>query len=97
MRVQFITPAAQEFLAAVDFYETQPPGLGNDSILDVEDSPKLIQEFPNLGSTGPAGARRIHLHRFPCSVVYRPEEELLRVIAVEHQRRRPGFWMNRLK
>jgi hypothetical protein len=28
--------------------------------------------------------------------VYRPEDDLLRVIAVEHQRRRPGFWMGRL-
>jgi hypothetical protein len=26
------------------------------------------------------------LHRFPYSIVYRAEEELLRVIAVEHQR-----------
>ena len=97
MQVRFITPAAQEFLAAVDFYETQAPGLGNDFILDVEGSLRLIQEFPHLGSPGPAGTRRIHLHRFPYSIVYRPEEDLLRVIAVEHQRRRPGFWMDRLQ
>jgi plasmid stabilization system protein ParE len=97
MRVQFLTPAAQEFLAAVDFYETQASGLGNDFILDVEDSLRLAQEFPSLGSPGPAGTRRIHLHRFPYSVVYRPEEGLLRVIAIEHQRRRPGFWMDRLQ
>jgi plasmid stabilization system protein ParE len=97
MRVQFITPAVQEFLAAVDFYETQASGLGNDFILDVEDSLRLIEEFPNLGSTGPADTRRIHLHRFPYSIVYLAEEDLLRVIAVEHQRRRPGFWIDRLQ
>ena len=95
MRTHFLTPAAQEFLAAVEFYEAQAPGLGNDLILDVEASLKLITDFPHLGAPGPAGTRRIHLYRFPYSLVYRPEGDLLQVIAVEHQRRRPGFWMDR--
>jgi len=97
MQVHFIAPAAQELLAAVDFYEAQAPGLGNDFILDVEGSLNLIKEFPNLGSSGPVGTRLIHLHRFPYSIVYRPEDDLLRVIALEHQRRRPGFWIDRLQ
>ena len=96
MRAEFLTPANQEFLAAADFYEAQAPGLGEDFILDIEASLKLITEFPNLGSRGPASTRRIHLHRFPYSLVYRPERDVLRVIAVEHQRRRPGFWMDRI-
>jgi len=59
MRVQFITPAAQEFLAAVDFYETQAPGLGNEFILDVADSLILAQEFPPSalpGQLAPGGS-----------------------------------------
>ena len=96
MQIQFITPASQEFLAAVDFYEGQAPGLGEEFILDVEASLRLIGDFPNLGSRGPAGTRRIHLRRFPYSLVYRPEADVLRIIAVEHQRRRPGFWMDRV-
>jgi len=96
VQIEFITPASQEFLAAIDFYEVQAPGLGEEFILNVEGSLKLIADFPNLGSRGPAGTRRIHLHRFPYSLVYRPETDVLRVIAVEHQRRRPGFWMDRV-
>ena len=96
MRAAFLTPTNQEFLAAIDFYEAQAPGLGEDFILDVEASLKLITDFPNLGSRGPAGTRRIHLHRFPYSLVYRSKRDVLQVIAVEHQRRRPGFWMDRL-
>ena len=95
MRAHFLTPASQEFLEAVDYYEGQAPGLGKDLILDVEGSLNLIFEFPNLGSPGPAGTRRIHLHRFPYSLVYRIEPEVLRVIAFEHHRRRPGFWKDR--
>jgi len=93
--VQFLTPASQEFLAAIDYYEAQAPGLGEEFILDVEDSLKLLADFSNLSSRGPAKTRRIHLHRFPYSLVYRSETDVLRIIAVEHQRRRPGFWKDR--
>jgi toxin ParE1/3/4 len=96
VRIEFLSPAAQEFLATVDFYEAQASGLGREFILDVETSLELISEFPNLGTPGPAATRRIHLHRFPYSLVYRLEDRLLRVIAVEHQRRRPGFWLGRV-
>ena len=77
MRVHFLTPASQEFLAAIDYYESQAPGLGEDFIVDLEGSLELISEFPNLGSRGPAGTRRIHLHRFPYSLVYRSEADVL--------------------
>jgi len=80
----------------VDFYEARAPGLGRDFILDVEGCLELISAFPNLGTPGPAGTRRIHLQRFPYSLAYRLEERLLRVIAVEHQRRSPGYWLGRL-
>lgn len=46
MQIEFITPASQEFLAAIDFYEVQAPGLGEEFILDVESSLKLIADFP---------------------------------------------------
>ena len=96
MRVEFLTPASREFLAAIDFYEAQAPGLGEEFVVDVESSLNLMTQFSTLGSPGPAGTRRIHLHRFPYSLVFRPETDVLRVIAVEHQRRRPGFWMDRI-
>jgi len=38
VQIEFITPASQEFLAAIDFYEVQAPGLGEEFILDVEGS-----------------------------------------------------------
>ena len=96
MRVEFLTPASDEFLAGVDFYESEAPGLGAEFIRDVEASIELISEFPSLGSPGPQETRRIHLHRFPYSLVYRRESDLLRVIAVEHHRRKPGFWKDRV-
>ncbi len=96
MRVEFLTPAREEFWGGVDFYESEAPGLGAEFIRDVEASIELISELPSLGSPGPQETRRIHLHHFPYSLVYRREPDLLRVIAVEHQRRKPGFWKDRV-
>ena len=42
------------------------------------------------------GTRRIVFPRFPFTVVYRVTSEQLQIIAVAHQKRRPGYWRDRL-
>ncbi len=96
MRVDFITPALEEFLGAIEFYRDQAPRLGEDFIGDVERSIELFTEFPSLGSPAPSATRRVHLSRFPYSLVYQVVDDVVRVIAVEHQSRRPGFWRDRV-
>lgn len=96
MRVEFITPAHEEFLGAVQFYTDQAPGLGEDFIGDLKSSIALLTEFPSLGSPAPSATRRVHLSRFPYSLVYHVSDDVIRVIAVEHQSRRPGFWRDRV-
>ena len=39
--------------------------------------------------------RRKLLDRFPYSFLYVIEDEVIRVIAVAHQKRRPKYWYNR--
>ena len=48
-----------------------------------------------LGTPGPEGARILPVHRFPVSLVYRMQGDMVRVIAVAAQRRRPGYWHGR--
>ncbi len=40
-------------------------------------------------------ARRYILPRFPFSVIYRMKGELIEVVVVAHQRRKPGYWKSR--
>lgn len=42
------------------------------------------------------GTRRFVMQRFPFSVVYLDDSELVTIIAVAHSKRRPGYWKNRL-
>ncbi|MFV2045361.1 MAG: type II toxin-antitoxin system RelE/ParE family toxin [Anaerolineales bacterium] len=96
MRVEFATPASSEFLAAIDFYESTDASLGLDFIEDVEQAVQLIAEFASIGSPAPSSTRRAHLRRFPYALVYQETSELIIVVAVEHHRRKPGFWEDRL-
>jgi hypothetical protein len=42
-----------------------------------------------------AGIRSKRLEAFPFSVLYSIEEEEIVVVAVAHDKRKPGYWMKR--
>jgi|SRR5277367_1528256 len=42
------------------------------------------------------GTRRIVLQRFPFSVVYLDDPDVITIIAVAHSKRKPGYWKDRL-
>lgn len=54
-----------------------------------------IADFPALGTPGKQGTRLLTLNTFPYSLVYRIEPDRVRVIAIAHHSRRPGFWAGR--
>ncbi len=95
MRLHFVTPAAEEFLAAIEFYDAQRSGLGQEFVEEIERSAELISTFPSAGVPGPANTRRIHLRRFPFALVYKATGDLLLIVAVEHQKREPNYWADR--
>jgi hypothetical protein len=51
-----------------------------------------IGEAPERWPAHLHGTRRFMLRRFPFSVVYRPHEDFVEVVAVAHAKRRPGYW-----
>jgi hypothetical protein len=42
-----------------------------------------------------SGARKRYVNWFPCSLIYRIDDDLIRIVAVMHQRQRPGDWRSR--
>ena len=64
-------------------------------ISEFDHSAKLLGEYPKLGTTWRNRIRRLPLRRFPYSIVYSLSQAEVRILAVAHQRRRPGFWKGR--
>jgi toxin ParE1/3/4 len=96
VKVTFLSPALSEILEAIEHYEGQAVGLSASLDADLTRSLEFISDNPSLGSPYRLGTRRVVLHRFPYFIVYKPLFDRLLVVAFAHQRRRPGYWQNRL-
>lgn len=55
----------------------------------------MLLRHPTLGTTTSAGVRKLPMGRFPYTLVYRIEGEVIHVIALMHQSRRPDYWRGR--
>lgn len=86
-------PAAEQDVAdALDFYAQQAgPLVARRFYGEFARVVNLLVEHPGLGTPTTNGRRAFPLRVFPYSVVYRELESGLRIVAVRHQRRKPGF------
>lgn len=93
MRVTFNSTARRELVEAARWYANEA-GVQHavDFTSETLRSLKLIVEHAALGSPAVNGCRRLPVHRYPYSIIYRIEGEHLRVLAVAHHNRRPGYW-----
>lgn len=93
----FLSPEAEEELnQAATYYREQASSAVAVAFLDeFERAARLIVEHPGLGTSSSQGRRLMPLRRFPFSLLYRVDGEDIRISAVAHQRRRPGYWRNR--
>ncbi len=95
MKVDFHPEAAEEFEAAVDWYEAREAGLGLDFAVEVHAAIRLAAAMPEAWSRLSGNVRRVLVNRFPYGVLYEAESTRLLVLAVMHLRREPGYWMTR--
>jgi len=91
-------PAAEaEFLESVGYYESEVPGLGGAFKEEFEALAELIGDSPKGWQVElKPDIRRVPLHRFPLSIIYREQPNGFQVLAVAHDRRRPYYWLGRL-
>lgn len=93
----FYQPAAlKEFRAAIIWY-IEAAGQRQAEALDREINSKLelLKDHPLIGTPGIGGSRWMPLKRFPYTLHYRVVGEVIDILAMAHQRRRPGYWQKR--
>jgi len=92
--------ANAEMVDAARWYESHRDGLGAAFLDEVDAAVERIAGAPRVGATVPGVAdpdvRRRPVKRFPYHVVYLELADHLRVLALAHDRRRPGYWVGRL-
>jgi plasmid stabilization system protein ParE len=102
MKLQILAAAQEEARAALDWYDDQRPGLGDEFISELNRGYAALRSSPQACSpvedyTGRHELRCISLQRFPYLIIFRVLTAELIVVAVQHERRRPLYWVDRLQ
>jgi plasmid stabilization system protein ParE len=99
--VRISEEADAEMAESARWYETHRPGLGVEFLDAVDAAVVGIAETPRMGTLVPGvsdqAIRRRAVSRFPYHVVYMELSDRLQVLAIAHDRRRPGYWEGRLR
>jgi plasmid stabilization system protein ParE len=96
MTYEFHPDAEAEFIEAAIYYERNVPGLGERFGREVYEIIEQLLRYPGIGSPIDPNLRRIALVRFPYYLIYDHTPDVLRLVAVAHTRRRPGYWRSRV-
>lgn len=99
--VTFEPEAEDELEAAIAWYEARVAGLGLRLVLAIDEAVTRLAALPQACSEVPKVKARVVVRRarvagFPYSVAFVELEKELRVIAVAHDKRKPGYWLQRL-
>lgn len=93
--------ALEEASEAAEWYEGERLGLAAEFLGELDRILSILpvrpRAFPRLLDPDPKlGIRRALLPRFPYAVIFQELDEEIRVLAVCHTKRRPGYWLDRV-
>jgi toxin ParE1/3/4 len=100
MNIRFLAEAEAEVQKVAAWYEGQREGLGDEFLAALQQGLEAISRTPQAFSLATPvqpdrEVRRFVMNRFPYTIFYevRPDEAL--ILAVTHQKQRPGAWRQR--
>jgi plasmid stabilization system protein ParE len=96
MTFRFLEPAEAELLEAISYYSAIRAELGLRFEQAVASAVRGAAARPERGAPRSKNTRRWLVDGFPFGVIYREDREEILVVAVAHQRRKPGYWARRL-
>lgn len=96
MRLTYHPDAEAELAEAAQFYERKVTGLGAQFQRDFDSAIARILVTPGRWRLLEKDIRRFLMRRFPYSILYRVEGDVLRILVVKHHSRHPDYWKGRL-
>ena len=95
-RVVVRRAAAADIEDAYEWYESQRPGLGEESLAALKSTQSRVLEQPEAYPVLHRGTRRALIpQRFPYGLFYRVHGDTIVVVACMHARRDPRRWRRR--
>lgn len=88
--------AKRDLREAVSWYRDRDPELANRFLDEVYRTLGLLEQFPDAG--GPVfgvpdvDARQLPVDNFPYQVVFKKLRYRTAILAIAHERKKPGYW-----
>jgi toxin ParE1/3/4 len=97
VRHEFHPEAARELADEVLYYKDRGRGLGNRFATEVRTAIQKILSTPERWRILEGDVRRCRVRVFPHAVLYTVERDYVLIIAIAHDKRRPGYWRHRVE
>jgi len=97
MRIKFHPHARAEIRDARNWYFERSPLSAIAFAQTVENATFRIRQAPTSFPPADHGTRRFVLQRFPFNIFYLIRGTDIVIVAVAHQKRRPGYWASRAR
>jgi len=91
-KVKFAEEASSEFRESVEWYELRTRELGLRFTNEIDSTIERIRLNPDLYQKIVGNIRRIQVNRFPYSVFYTIDNDVLVVLRIFHNKRKPIQW-----
>ena len=95
MRIELLDSAENDLLDGFEFYERQSKGLGNYFLESLFSDIESLHLYAGIHSIH-FGYHRLLAKRFPLTIYYKLDKEIIRVYAILDCRRNPAWIRNRL-
>ena len=96
MRIRFLEIAKIELDEAIQYYNHEAHGLGEDFLSEVLKVLNRIAKFPHAWHTCSKRTRRCQTRRFPYGIIYQIRKAEILIVAIANLHRKPGYWKDRL-
>jgi len=88
--------AKRDLHDAANWYRERDPELARRFLDEVYSTLALLERFPNIGGMVPGvedpEIRQLPVNNFPYQIVFKRLQFRTTVLAVAHERRKPGYW-----
>jgi len=97
MKITFLEEAKDELDQAIEYYDLQSPGLGQQFLQEILNTLDRVASFPQAWHPLSENTRRCQTVRFPYGLIYAVLENEILIISVSNLHREPNHWKNREK
>jgi len=97
MNVILLPPSDIELQDAIDFYNDQMEGLGNQFYDYFLHTVQYIKAQPDIWRQVGTHSRRANIKRFPFFILYIHDNQDILITCIAHQHRDPEYYTNRIQ